>query len=320
MKDRAVGSSLLDLQPLSLFSSITTSTEPRLMATNNPALVSIITPSYNQARWLPDNLKSVQNQDYPNIEHIIMDGGSTDGSTLILQQAPSNTRWESEPDRGQSHAINKAFEKANGEYVGWINSDDAYADRRTVSAVVKTFEAHPEVGVVYGHGIVLSQTNRFMHGLWAPEYNEKLLRMGVLLLQPSVFFRRSILTSPLVSEALSFVMDWDLFLRLSDQGVLFKRVPLITGVDRHQANRKTLQGGPFEDEMTSFQRSFGVERNSWPVRWQRKATTVVKRLMGVPLVVRLPEMIDPAIDIEFGTLSRRLINQTLLHRRAIDAR
>src|SRR5713226_6394238 len=113
-------------------------------------LVSILTPSFNQARWLADNLRSVTNQTYPHIEHIIMDGGSTDSSVEILKKAGPNVRWRSEPDRGQSHALNKAFAESRGEVIGWLNSDDAYFTPTAVAEAVQVFERCPDVNVVYG--------------------------------------------------------------------------------------------------------------------------------------------------------------------------
>src|SRR5437868_3953200 len=99
-------------------------------------LVSVLTPSFNQRPWLKDNLESVSSQSYPNIEHIVMDGASTDGSVEILRNSLHNVRWLSEPDRGQSHALNKAFAESRGEIVGWLNSDDAYFSCDAVGDVV----------------------------------------------------------------------------------------------------------------------------------------------------------------------------------------
>ena len=96
------------------------------METEYP-LISIITPSFNQGKFIEQTILSVLNQHYPNFEHIIIDGGSTDGSIEILKKYP-HLIWKSEKDRGQSEALNKGFEVAKGEIIGWLNSDDVYLD------------------------------------------------------------------------------------------------------------------------------------------------------------------------------------------------
>ena len=109
-------------------------------------LVSVVTPSYNQGRWLADNLRSVAMQSYSAIEHVVMDGGSTDGSRDILASASPAVVWDSGPDGGQSDAINKAFSRSTGEIIGWLNSDDAYFSGDVVARAVEVFENIPRLG------------------------------------------------------------------------------------------------------------------------------------------------------------------------------
>src|SRR5688572_23602687 len=100
-------------------------------------LVSILTPSYNYAQFIGDCLLSVTNQTHPNIEHIVVDDASTDGTVDVLRDTGTSVRWVSEPDRGQSHALNKALAMSEGEIIGWLNADDAYADTRAVERAVR---------------------------------------------------------------------------------------------------------------------------------------------------------------------------------------
>jgi glycosyltransferase involved in cell wall biosynthesis len=201
-------------------------------------LVSIITPSFEQGLWLGDNLASVAAQDYPNIEHVVMDGGSTDGSVGILQASdPEQVRWRSGSDLGQSDAINKAFAASSGEIIGWLNSDDAYFRPNAVSLAVDAFERHPEAVLVYGHAALVNADGRVLHVLWSPASAQRLMRFHNFLVQPAVFIRRSAIGSQLVDPDFDYMMDWELWLRLAPQGA-FVRVDRILAIDRHQAGRK----------------------------------------------------------------------------------
>lgn len=202
-------------------------------------LVSVLTPSYNQARWLPDNLRSVAAQSYPAIEHVVMDGGSTDASVEILSAASPSVIWESGPDRGQSHAINKAFARSNGDIIGWLNSDDAYFSGDVVARAVDVFEKHPEVGVVYGHSALVSGDGTLLHVLWTPTFAATLLRAYNLISQPTVFVRRSVLRrSELVDSAFDYSMDRELWLYLA-RSTRFYRLDRILAIDRHHLQKKS---------------------------------------------------------------------------------
>ena len=112
--------------------------------------ISIITPSYNQGQFLEQTILSILSQDYPNLEYIIMDGGSSDNSVEIIRKHEDNlTYWVSEPDKGQSDAINKGFQRATGDILTWLNSDDYYLPG-TLHTVAEYFTQHPDVECIYG--------------------------------------------------------------------------------------------------------------------------------------------------------------------------
>jgi glycosyltransferase involved in cell wall biosynthesis len=201
-------------------------------------LVSILTPSFNQAAWLPDNLRSVACQTYPRVEHIVMDGGSTDGSVEVLRQAGETVRWRSEPDSGQSHAVNKAFAESHGEIIGWINSDDAYFDCRVVEDVVAYFTSHPDVDVVYGHAAQVDDRGEIIWMIWTPPFWRRVLKIVNFIGQPVAFVRRRALSEPMLDESFHFSMDYELWLRLDREGRRFGHIDRIVAVDRHQAARK----------------------------------------------------------------------------------
>lgn len=181
-------------------------------------LVSIITPSFNQAAFIKQTIESVLMQDYPHIEHIVVDGGSTDGTLAILQQYShlgERFRFVSEPDRGQSHAINKGLKMARGEIIGWLNSDDTYfpgAVRKAVGALL----AHPDWGVVYGKGLHIDENNNILYPyIWMEFDRRKLFHLN-LICQPAAFLRKSAFEAVGgVDEEHDWCMDYDLWNRIS---------------------------------------------------------------------------------------------------------
>lgn len=252
-------------------------------------LVSILTPSYNQAKWLPDNLQSVACQTYPNIEHIVMDGDSTDGSADILRAAGDSILWRSEPDRGQSHAVNKAFAESRGEIVGWINSDDAYFDCRVVEDVVAYFVAHPEVDVVFGHAAQIAEDGTIIWMIWVPWFSRRLLKIVNFIGQPVAFIRRSALDEPMLDESYHFAMDYELWLRLDARGRRFHRINRINAVDRHQSERKGVTIAPvLQSDIARLSETHG---RGYPrgKRVLSRGFYAWRRAMGALLIRKIPQ-------------------------------
>lgn len=248
-------------------------------------VVSILTPSFSQARWLEDNLRSVEGQTYAGIEHLVMDGASTDGSVEILQRRvrPGLT-WESSPDNGQSDAINKAFARSTGEIIGWLNSDDAYFASDVVANAVEVFAAHPEVGVVYGHAALVSGDGTLLHALWTPRFARSMLRAYDLIVQPTIFVRRSVLGRPqFVDPAFDYCMDWELLLHLAHR-TRFVRMDRIVSIDRHHLLRKSLTRLDLaaRDNVLMAER-YRISRLA-ANRVLLKATTIAARLAGLSMV------------------------------------
>lgn len=180
-------------------------------------LVSIITPSYNQARFLEGTIRSVIEQDYPHIEYILVDGGSTDGSQGIIQRyADRLAWWVSEPDKGQTDAINKGFARARGEILAWLNSDDTYLPHAVTQAVA-FLQAHPEAGMVYGDANLIDEDGKVIGKFPARQTDYRRLRRGyVHIPQQASFFRANLWkqVGPL-DPTFYFAMDYDLWVRLA---------------------------------------------------------------------------------------------------------
>lgn len=277
-----------------------------------PPLVSILTPSFNQARWLPDNLRSVRTQTYASLEHIVMDGGSNDGSVELLRQAGDPLRFESQPDRGQSHALNKALQTSRGEIIGWLNSDDAYFDRGVVRRVVEFFESHPEVDVVYGHGAFVNADGRVLLMIYVPAFSRALLRRYCFVLQPSVFLRRRVLDPSFLDESYEFTMDWELWLRLAHEGRRFARLDSVLAIDRLQPERKTVTAADvYRADSERLAERYGVPRGrgAGPAIY---SLYVGLRIAGIKLVLR-PRR-DLAFDGRFDALPSLLRRQVFTRR------
>jgi len=207
-------------------------------------LVTIVTPSFNQGPFIRATIESVLSQDYPNIEYVIMDGGSTDETTSVVKEYASRLTFISEKDRGQSHAINKGFRAAKGSIVSWLNSDDVFLPG-AVRAAVNGFGCNPAAGAVYGEGYQIDKAGaliaRFPYtepfNLW------KLIHLSDYILQQTVFFRKSVLDEVgYLEEELHYTMDWDLLIRIGLQYPLVY-LPEYLACLREYPEAKSFSGG-----------------------------------------------------------------------------
>jgi glycosyltransferase involved in cell wall biosynthesis len=281
-------------------------------------LVSVLTPSFNQGRFVADCIRSVANQTYRPIEHIISDGGSEDGTLDVLLRAPRTVTWVSEADRGQSHALNKSFSRSTGEIIGWLNSDDAYFDPEAIASVVELFRRHPEVDVVYGHAALANAAGEILHFMWAPPFNFRLLRTTNFIVQPTGFVRRRALGDSVVDEAYEHSMDRELWLRLA-QAYRFKRVDRVLAIDRHHPDRKvyTRRDLALADEQRLIQ-SYRIRPNRRSAPFD-KVYRIGARFLGLRL---LAAAFRPhACDLRAKGVAQLVLRQVAMPRRAmpIDA-
>ncbi|MBK8914084.1 MAG: glycosyltransferase [Phycisphaerales bacterium] len=188
-----------------------------------PLSFSILTPSLNGLRFLPDAVASVAAQNDPSVQHIIMDGGSTDGTVDWLRgRNDPRLVWRSEPDRGQSDALNKALAQATGDVIGWINTDDRFLPG-AFDAVRSTFERFPHVNVVIGDYRLIDAGGRAYQDMLTQEWGVESLVLcgisGALVGQPATFFRRRLVESIGQFDVdLHYCMDWEFWIRARQVG------------------------------------------------------------------------------------------------------
>lgn len=203
--------------------------------------ISVITPTLNQGEFIEQTILSVVNQEYPNFEHIIVDGGSTDNTIEILKKYP-HLIWISEHDYGQSDAFNKGIKMATGEIIGWLNSDDIYLEN-TINTIVKKFATNSEIDIIYGDCYYIDENDKILRKYKSEEFNiKKLLICGYCYIHPmSTFIKKKVfnrLKYPLDTN-LHYCMDHDFFLRVAEKGFKFKYVSVFLSCFRRSGKNKT---------------------------------------------------------------------------------
>ena len=201
-------------------------------------LVSIVTPSFNQARYLEATIQSVLSQEYPHIEYIVIDGASSDDSVEIIKKYKKRLAyWVSEKDNGQADAINKGFARAKGDIFAWLNSDDYYLPK-AISAAVKIFEENPDVVLVYGDMLAVDEYGQTINVLKYKQLSLEDLCCFQIIGQPAVFFRREAFEKAGgLDTAFHFLLDHHLWIRIAQQGKIL-HVPQTWAAARYHAEAK----------------------------------------------------------------------------------
>jgi glycosyltransferase involved in cell wall biosynthesis len=271
--------------------------------------VSVLTTSYNHARWLSDTLDSVERQDYPDVQHVVIDDGSTDASTEILAaRANDRLSWSSTPNIGQAAALNEAFRASTGEILGWLSSDDTYYDRQVIRHVVDAFTRNPQANLVYGHAVLIAEDGLQLNTQWVPPLDRRGWTPPMHILQPAAFVRRSALGERFVNEAYDLAMDTELWLRLRGPH-RFVRLDRILAAERHHATRKSyVRLERALDEARQLDAAYppagGRRTHLRDRKWG-----IAYRLFGLTLVPRVaqrPDAFDGHLDSRLALFRRQL--------------
>jgi len=224
---------------------------------------SVVTPSFNGGEFIEDAIRSVLQQRDVGVEHIVVDGASSDNTVAILQRYPQ-VRWTSEPDNGQSDAINKGFLRAAGDLVGWLNADDYYLPGG-LEAIARAAQEHPEVDVIYGDCVFVDGDGKVVRSKVEHDFDPAILMyFGCYIPSTSTFFRRRVIESGLLLDCEYRVcMDFDYFVRLAHAGCRFHYVPRFIAAFRWHGNNISLSHAARRaEERRQVQLKFGVRQHS----------------------------------------------------------
>jgi glycosyltransferase involved in cell wall biosynthesis len=229
-----------------------------------PPLVSIVTPSYNMAKYLTETIESVLAQDYPNIEYIVVDGGSTDESLAILERYQGRLRYFSEPDSGPSHAAVKGFRQARGEIFAWLNADDSYLPG-AVRTGLEYLQTHPETDVVYGEGWWTDDNGATIDRYPTLPFDAQVLERDCFICQPASFIRASSYRRCELDPTVNRSFDYDLWIRMAKAGFRFASIPQYLANSRMHQGAKTIYERDivFHASMDLLKRHYGYIPLPW---------------------------------------------------------
>jgi len=248
-------------------------------------LVSVVTPCLNAARYIEETIASVLAQEYPNIEYLAMDGGSTDGTVDILKRYEGKLRWQSRPDGGQADAVNRGFGQTSGEIFAFLNADDTYLPGAVLRAV-EAFAANPNAEVVYGNAWYIDEQGRHLSRYPVEAFDAERLERRCIICQPATFIRRGAFAAVHgVDARLRFAMDYDLWIRLSADRQFVKLDSDMAASRLHSGAKTVAQtAAAMRETIGVLKRHYGYAPYNWIYGYAHQ------RLTGEPLAATRPRM------------------------------
>jgi len=227
-------------------------------------LVSVVTPSYNMVRYLPEAIGSILSQDYPRIEYIVVDGGSTDGTLEVLRSHEGRVRYLTGADKGPSDAAHRGFGEAHGEIFAWLNADDTYLPG-AVRIAAEYLLAHPDVDVVYGEGYWIDESGARIARYPTLPFEPKMLERDCFICQPSSFICASSYWRCGLDPDVNQSFDYDLWIRMAKQGFRFASIPDYLANSRMHRASKTIneRSDVFQASMGLLKRHYGYVPFPW---------------------------------------------------------
>jgi glycosyltransferase involved in cell wall biosynthesis len=230
--------------------------------------ISVLTPSFNYARWLPDTLASVAGQGDPELEHVVVDDESTDDSWDVLTRHEGPLVLHRHSNRGLSETLNKALSLATGEWFGWLNADDFYLPS-AIMTVRRAIEEYPDADMIWGDSVYVDPDARLLRLVAQHPTNRRVLRrMGTHIAPCATFVRRAVLPSWVFDGGLRWLMDWDLSLAMLHAGARMVWLPTPLGAFRRHENQL---GRPASvEEHNRVRQRYGMVTNLTLRRWANR--------------------------------------------------
>jgi glycosyltransferase involved in cell wall biosynthesis len=265
--------------------------------------ISIVTPSFQHARFIATTIQSVLTQEYPALEYIVQDGGSTDETVEILESFSDGiTHWTSEPDDGHADALNRGFRQTSGEIMGWLNSDDLLLPG-SLACIARFFVEHPEVDVVYGNRLMIDESGGEIGAWILPAHDDLALTLADFIPQETLFWRRRIwdASGGCLDDSFTYALDWDLLLRFRAAGARMVHLPRFIGAFRvHDGQRTSTAYTAGLEEMARLrERAYGRPVSTTEV--SQRLRPYLRRHVRAHVRYRLAERVGGArIPVDFG--------------------